>query len=58
MIDLKSGSPWETLTITALARDKSLFQCLLQEAKELALQKEEGKTVVYTSSLSLIFIGD
>ncbi|KAJ3215139.1 hypothetical protein HDU67_000767 [Dinochytrium kinnereticum] len=49
MIDLKSGSPWETVTITALNRDKTLLLDILDQAKKTALSAEEGKTVVYTS---------
>ncbi|KAJ3128461.1 hypothetical protein HK098_004356 [Nowakowskiella sp. JEL0407] len=49
MIDLKSGSPWETVTLTTLSRDRALFAALLQEAKEFALSAEVGKMVVYVS---------
>lgn len=49
MIDLKSGTPWETITLTTLSRDRKLFGKMLEEAKKAALAKEEGKTVVYTS---------
>lgn len=49
MIDLNSGTPWETVTLTALGRDKTVFRELLAEAKEMALSREEGKMVVYTS---------
>ncbi|KND04113.1 bifunctional AAA family ATPase chaperone/translocase BCS1 [Spizellomyces punctatus DAOM BR117] len=49
MIDLKSGTPWETITLTTLSRDRKLLTQMLEEAKKAALAKEEGKTVVYTS---------
>ncbi|TPX55634.1 hypothetical protein PhCBS80983_g05155 [Powellomyces hirtus] len=49
MIDLKSGTPWETITLTTLSRDRKLFAKMLEAAKAAALAKEEGKTVVYTS---------
>ncbi|KAJ3158273.1 hypothetical protein HDU86_002982 [Geranomyces michiganensis] len=49
MIDLKSGTPWETITLTTLSRDRKLFAKMLEAAKGAALAKEEGKTVVYTS---------
>ncbi|TPX67915.1 hypothetical protein SpCBS45565_g03419 [Spizellomyces sp. 'palustris'] len=49
MIDLKSGTPWETITLTTLSRDRTLLTQMLEEAKKAALAKEEGKTVVYTS---------
>ncbi|OBZ88790.1 Mitochondrial chaperone BCS1 [Choanephora cucurbitarum] len=49
MMDLTTGSPWETITITTLSRDRYVFQELLHEAQEMALKKQEGKTVLYTS---------
>jgi chaperone BCS1 len=48
-MDLHSGSPWETLTLTTLSRDRDLFPLLLSEARQLAQESEEGKTVVYTA---------
>jgi chaperone BCS1 len=49
MIDITSGSPWETVTITTLSRDRNLFMKMLEEAKCIALSKEVGKTVIYTA---------
>jgi len=49
VVDLNSGSPWETVTLTMLGRDKSVFINLLEEAKELALKEEEGSTIIYTA---------
>lgn len=49
MMDLTTGSPWETITITTLSRDREVFKQLLHEAQEMALKKQEGKTVLYTS---------
>lgn len=49
MMDLSTGSPWETITVTTLSRDRHVFTQLLQEAQEMALKKQEGKTVIYTS---------
>ncbi|KAJ3056705.1 hypothetical protein HK097_005106, partial [Rhizophlyctis rosea] len=49
MIDLKSGAPWETITLTTLSRDRPLLSKMLEEAKQLSLSKEEGKMVIYTS---------
>lgn len=49
MMDLTTGSPWETITITTLSRDRHVFTELLQEAQAMALKKQEGKTVIYTS---------
>eukprot|EP00742_Colponemidia_sp_Colp-10_P008458 GILJ01009163.1.p1 GENE.GILJ01009163.1~~GILJ01009163.1.p1 ORF type:complete len:421 (+),score=67.47 GILJ01009163.1:74-1264(+) len=48
MLDLNSGTPWETVTLTSFGRDKEWLVDLLQEAKEMAMAKEEGKTVIYT----------
>ncbi|KAG8738557.1 hypothetical protein FRC10_006682 [Ceratobasidium sp. 414] len=47
LIDLNSGVPWETVTLTTLARDRALFSTLLAEARDLALRGNEGRTVVY-----------
>lgn len=47
-VDMSTGAPFETLTLTTIARPR-LFQELLQQAKEAALLKEEGKTVIYQS---------
>lgn len=49
MIDLTSGTPWETVTLTALSRDRVLFPELLAEAKDLANKAKMGKTVIYTA---------
>ncbi|KAI7903939.1 BCS1 N terminal-domain-containing protein [Cokeromyces recurvatus] len=49
MMDLSTGAPWETITITTLSRDRHVFTTLLKEAQEMALKKQEGKTVIYTS---------
>ncbi|KAF7721178.1 Complex III assembly protein translocase and chaperone [Apophysomyces ossiformis] len=49
LMDLTTGSPWETITITTLSRDRHVFKDLLREAQEMALKKQEGKTVIYTS---------
>uniref|UniRef100_A0A224YTN7 Mitochondrial chaperone BCS1 n=1 Tax=Rhipicephalus zambeziensis TaxID=60191 RepID=A0A224YTN7_9ACAR len=46
-LDLHMGVPWETVTLTALGRNRQLFFRLLEEARALALEKEAGRTVVY-----------
>ncbi|GIY76003.1 mitochondrial chaperone BCS1 [Caerostris extrusa] len=43
------GVPWETVTLTALGRNKSLYFHMLDEARKLALKREEGKTIMYTA---------
>lgn len=49
MIDIKSGSPWETILFTTLSRDRHLFQKMLEESKQLALRNDVGKTVIFAS---------
>ncbi len=49
LMDLHSGSPWETLTLTTLSASRDLFASLLSEARALAEASTEGKTVVYTA---------
>ncbi|RKP38154.1 BCS1 N terminal-domain-containing protein [Dimargaris cristalligena] len=49
LMDLSTGNPFETVTLTTLSRDRSIFQTLLKDAREAALAKETGKTVMYTS---------
>lgn len=49
LMDLTSGSPFETITLTTLYRDRHIFTDLLREAQSKAQRKVEGKTVIYTS---------
>lgn len=42
------GPVWETVTLTTLARDRSLFTALLAEARTLALGSMEGKLIIRT----------
>lgn len=49
MVDLHTGAPWETVTLTTLYSYAHLFPMLLAEARQLALAATEGKTVIYTS---------
>ncbi|KAJ3011876.1 UNVERIFIED_CONTAM: hypothetical protein HDU68_001481 [Siphonaria sp. JEL0065] len=49
MLDLQSGKPFETVTITALTRDKPVLLQILEDAKQAALSEEDGKTVIYSS---------
>lgn len=48
-MQLMSGTPWETVTLTTLSRDRSLFAVLLAEARDLAMQGQEGKLVIHTA---------
>ena len=45
---LMSGIPWETITLTTLSRDRSIFPQLLSEARDIALRGQEGKLVIHT----------
>ncbi|KAF9177179.1 hypothetical protein BGZ51_008306 [Haplosporangium sp. Z 767] len=49
MMDLSTGSPWETVTLTTLSKDRQVFTELLRDAQKMALMNQEGKTVIYTS---------
>lgn len=33
MVDLHTGTPWESVTFTALGRDRQIFFNILQEGK-------------------------
>ena len=48
-MQLMSGVPWETVTLTTLSRDRALFPYLLGEARDLAMQGHEGKLVIHTA---------
>lgn len=49
MVDMTNGTPFETVKMTTLYRDRNLFFEMLEEAKKLALKSQEGKTVIFTS---------
>ncbi|KAE8747280.1 hypothetical protein FOCC_FOCC005924 [Frankliniella occidentalis] len=42
-------TPFETVTLTALSRDKGIYFSILEDARKMALKKEEGKLVMYTA---------
>jgi hypothetical protein len=48
-MQLMSGVPWETVTLTTLSRDRVLFPYLLSEARDLAMRGHEGKLVIHTA---------
>ena len=48
-MQLMSGIPWETVTLTTLSRDRSLFPKLLSDARNLAMRGQEGKLVIHTA---------
>ncbi len=39
--------PFESVTLTCLGRDKSIYEDILVEAREIALRESEGKTIMY-----------
>lgn len=49
MMDMQTGVPWESVTLTAFGRNKQLFFSILEEARKLALTQQEGKTVMFTA---------
>ena len=49
MMDLQTGTPFETVTLTALGRNRDMFFSILDQARAVALQRQEGKTVMYTA---------
>ncbi|KAH9946163.1 P-loop containing nucleoside triphosphate hydrolase protein [Epithele typhae] len=44
--NLMTGTPWETITVTTLSRDRGIFPQLLSEARDLAMRGQEGKLVI------------
>ena len=46
-INVQTGQPWETITLTTLYSQRHIFQTMFQEAHALAAQSVEGKTVIY-----------
>ena len=49
MIDLNSGTPWETVVLTSIGRNKLVYCDMLEEAKQKALKYQEGRTIMYTA---------
>lgn len=48
-LNIASGIPWETVTLTTLARDRALLPKLLADARDAALREQEGRMVLYTA---------
>ncbi|KAF8494971.1 BCS1 N terminal-domain-containing protein [Russula emetica] len=46
-MQVASGTPWETVTLTMLSCDRALFAPLLAEARNSALRGQEGCLVVH-----------
>ncbi|KAL4238280.1 mitochondrial chaperone [Mactra antiquata] len=49
MVDMNRGVPFETVTLTSLGRKRDVYFDILEEARQMALQREEGRTVMYTA---------
>jgi chaperone BCS1 len=47
MVDLTQGVPWESVILTSIGRNKQTYFQMLDEARHLALQSHEGKTIMY-----------
>lgn len=48
-MDLQTGTPWETVTLTTLYSQRHIFEELFTDAHRLAMQLQEGKTVIFTA---------
>ncbi|KAK3044944.1 hypothetical protein LTS18_014981, partial [Coniosporium uncinatum] len=49
-VDIRTGTPFETVTLTTLYAHRHVFEDLFSEAHQLAQQMQEGKTIIYTPS--------
>ncbi|EEB06360.1 Rieske ISP assembly ATPase [Schizosaccharomyces japonicus yFS275] len=47
--DLTTGTPWETVTLTTLNRDRGVFSQLLAEAQAYTQSAKANKTIIYTA---------
>lgn len=47
-VNMSTGRPWETVTLTTLSSNRHLFSSLLLEARDLALAGQEGRLLIYT----------
>ena len=45
---MNSGEPWEKVVLSSFGRDVTVFDALLEEAKDINTKQEEGSTVIYT----------
>lgn len=58
-LDLTRGGPWETITLTTLYSQRHVLQDLLEEAHRMAVQSNQGKTIIYASrGLSWEMLGE
>ncbi|KZO89556.1 hypothetical protein CALVIDRAFT_47747 [Calocera viscosa TUFC12733] len=49
IVDLSSGGPWESVSITTLSRDWALFDDILQEVYKMGSKAVENKTVIWSA---------
>lgn len=49
MVDITSGMPFETITLTTLGRRPQYFMEMMKEAHRMVMEQEQGKLLVYTS---------
>jgi mitochondrial chaperone BCS1 len=47
--DMKTGEPFETVTLTTLYAHRNIFEDIFKQAHELAASAQEGKTIMYTT---------
>lgn len=57
-MDLSSGRPWETITLTALYAQEHILEDILGQCHRLAEQSTEGKTIIYRARNSWERFGD
>ena len=50
MVDLHSGTPWETVTLTTIGRNRQIYFDILNEARSKALLSHEGRTIMYIAA--------
>lgn len=48
-VDIQTGRPWETITLTTLYSHRRVFEELFTEAHAYAAQSHQGKTTIYNS---------
>ncbi|KAI8872339.1 hypothetical protein GQ42DRAFT_119516 [Ramicandelaber brevisporus] len=48
-INMNTGAPYETMILTTLSRDRAVFDEILESARQDALTRAEGRTVIYAS---------
>ena len=49
IVDLTSGQPFESVKLSSIGRNRRLFINILNEARDIALKEQIGKTVIYTA---------